>query len=340
MQRVTRWMLAVAIAFVGVCSIRGDEPAEEQIKDRKGYFPNRNHQVMKGTVIGLLVYDGQPILTLEGRGGPADQLCFSVNNGSYRWVYVPTLDSPQITNLQVPVGEKGEMQMYPALNMASPRSVTPWGVKEKYSLVEIEVNNKQGSPAGDSFVATQMKVLDGSKAYPLKTQEVVDNLKKRYADYLKKNEKAIEDAMTEAGKKALKDTKATGPREKSELMYLTWLPESERIRVQFLNKISDGAYKVTKQGGPGIDKLPPPIPKVGGPNFRPFRPGPIEVKTGTTFGIEFGMAYEVNKKGEVVRIQNLPIEPFQQQINTQVGPGGGPRPLPGGGPRILPVEKE
>ncbi len=48
------------------------------------------------------------------------------------------------------------------------------------------------------------------------------------------------------------------------------------------------------------------------------------------FGIEFGQLYEVNKKGEIVRIDELPAQPFTQQVNqTIVGPGPiRPRPLP------------
>lgn len=336
MKRTVYWLFPLALGIAGFSAnqfLAADEPAVEIVRERKSFLPIRNHQPLKGTVIGLLVDDAGPVLGLEGRSGPADQLCFSVNGGSYRWVYVPTLDNAQITNLQVPVGDKGQVQLYPALNMATPRSVTPWGVTKHFSLVEIQVNNNQGSPAGDSFVATDIKVLDGSKRFPVKTQDVVEVVKKRYAEHIKKNDQQIENALANAGKKALGDKKATGPREKSDLMYLTWLPETERIRVQFLTKISDGAYQVIKGGFGPRDKLPlPPIPKAGGPNFRPARPGPINIKTGITFGIEFGMAFEVDKRGEIVRIQQLPIEAFQQVLNAP-GEGPAPRPLP------LPVEK-
>src|SRR5262245_53264361 len=80
--------------------------AGEPIKDRANFIPARKHQPLKGTAIGVLVYDGQPVLSTEGRSGPADQLCFGADGCSYRWVYVPTLDQAQIKNLRVPVGEK------------------------------------------------------------------------------------------------------------------------------------------------------------------------------------------------------------------------------------------
>src|SRR5262245_25372432 len=87
-----------------------DGPADQL--DRKDFFPNRKQAAVKGTIVGILLTDGQPVLSTEGRSGPADQLVFSAGGNSYRWVYVPTLENPQITNLQVPVGEKGEVQVY------------------------------------------------------------------------------------------------------------------------------------------------------------------------------------------------------------------------------------
>jgi hypothetical protein len=244
---------------------------------------------------------------------------------------VPTQDNPQITNLQVPVGDKGEHAVYAALNMANPKSVLPWAITQPYVLVEVEINGARGSPAGDSFVATSMRVLEGSKEFPLKTADVVKQVQARYAEYLAKQQATIDKAMKDAGEKALKDKPATGPREKKDLMYLTWLPESSTLRVHFKTTISDGAYTVIKGGGP-----PPFPPKKGAVNapVEPVaaRPAPIkgfEIKTGTTFGIEFGQAYILNKKGEVTGTEELPIESFSSQLNTPViRPGPGPRPLP------------
>ena len=56
-------------------------------------------------------------------------------------------------------------------------------------------------------------------------------------------------------------------------------------------------------------------------------------------GLPRWVVEEHTQVGEVVRIQNLPVEAFQLQLNNPVrGPGG---PLPPGGPRpVLPIEKE
>src|SRR6516164_1818047 len=125
--------LAILTASIGLA----DPPGE--IKDRKGFIPYRNHQVLKGTAIGILLTDGQPVLGNEGRSGPSDQLVFATGGGSYRWVYVPT-GNGTIRNLQVPVGDQGNTQTFPSLDMANPKSVAQWGIKQPYSLVEVQVN--------------------------------------------------------------------------------------------------------------------------------------------------------------------------------------------------------
>src|SRR5215211_5441339 len=46
--------------------------AQETVKDRKAFIPNRKSVELKGTAIGILLTDGQPILSTEGRSGPQD----------------------------------------------------------------------------------------------------------------------------------------------------------------------------------------------------------------------------------------------------------------------------
>jgi hypothetical protein len=324
--------------------------AQETVKDRKAYIPNRKQAAIPGKTIGILLTDGQPILSTEGRSGPADQLVFSAGGNSYRWVYVPTQDNPMITNLQVPVGDKGEKAVYAALNLANPRSVLPWAVTQPYALVEIEVNTGRGSPAGDSFVATDIKVIENTKNYPLKVAEVVKQVKALYEEYLSTEKGAIDKALKDAGEKALNGKPATGPRERKDLMYLTWMPDSSSVRVHFRTTISDGAYQNVNVGDPRVPpfKLPPPPLKVPPPKVVPPLEGAVAfiepqefvvrvappkgfaVKTGTTFGIEFGRAYIVNVKGEVTGTETLAIESFTQQLNPPPGIPGpiGPRPVP------------
>jgi hypothetical protein len=270
---------------------------QETVKDRTGFIPHRKFVALPGTAVGVLVNEARPVLSLEGRSGPADAYCFSSDGGSYRWVYLPTRGKPQITNLQVPVGDKGEKRTYPALNMANTPGVAVSGIKAPYALVRVQVNSGEGSPPGDSFVATDVKALDGSKDYPIRTAEVISDLHRRYDEYLKARDKAIHDGMEAARQKAIQDRKATGPREKQDVMYVTWITRDERLRIHFRTRITDGDYKYADGGVRRIPKQPAP-----------------RVRYGTTFGIEFGMAYEVSKQGRVVRTEVLPTEAFRHDL--------------------------
>jgi hypothetical protein len=327
-------LLAAAVLLVPLTTLLADPPAPQTITDRAGFLPRQKHQALKGKAIGVLVYDAQPVLSTEGRSGPADQLCFGCNGASYRWVYVPVVGNAQISNLKVPVGDKpnAQWQVYPSLDIARPKNVTPWGVTAPYSLVEVEVNNGLGSPVNDSFVATKIKVLDGTKEYPLRTTEVLKQLKDRYAAYKKEQAKAIEAALSEAQQKALKERKPTGPREQEDLMFVTWLPDQERLRVRFRTKVSDGAYSFVGGGVGPVDR-PNPLPpgKVKGIQPPPPPPPPREfkVKVGTTYGVEFGVAYEVGKDGTLVGTAVLPFASFQQELQPppRIGPRD-PFPLP------------
>src|SRR5204862_5933244 len=98
-----------------------------------------------------------------------------------------------------------------------------------------------------------------------------------------------------------------------------------RLRVHFLTKISDGQYTFVDggAGGPVADprRLPPaPI----APKVRP--PFPQKFKTGMTFGVEFGIAYEVSKEGNLVRTQSLAPTTFETRLSPP--PRIGPRPVP------------
>jgi hypothetical protein len=325
--------LGVALAFIPAAL--ADEPAQDLFKDRADFLPKRKYVPVEGKVVGLLLHGGQPVLSTEGRSGPPDQLCFSAGANSYRWVYVPVKDAPTITNLKVP-SLKGE-QVYPALDMARPKSVQAMGITGLYTLVEVEVNGGAGSPAHDSFVATGFKVLEGTKDFPLKTADAIAEVRKRYDSYVKDQGKAIETAMNEAQTKALKERKPTGPRETSEVMYVTWMPETKTLQLRFLTKISDGAYTFV-QGGIRPRPIPLPVPPQANgqnppqaqPAIKRFPPPPprFRTKVGTTFGIEFGIAYEVSRDGTVTRSRALPIQSFQEELRMPVGVGVPVNPLP------------
>lgn len=285
---------------------------KDDVVDRANFIPHRKHLAMPGKIIALLATDAQPVLSMEGRSGPPDQLCIGWNGGSYRWVYVPVENNAIITNLLVPLPNE-KTKVYPKLSMASPTTVKQWGIDAPYALVEVEVNDGAGSPINDSFVATKMSRLDGSKDYPIQIATSIADLKKQFQSHLSEQQKELDAAMQEAAKKAIKDRKPTGPREVQTVMFATWLAESEKLQVRFFTRITDGDYKY----GNGINiELRPPAPPVPAPQGGELPPKRLEngLRYGTQFGIEYGVQFEVTKDGKIGKIKILEAQAFQKEL--------------------------
>ncbi len=318
--------LAVGLIALGAGSLFAapvPKDTDEPVVDRKKYLPNRVYQPRAGKVIGVAVSDVAGMMGREGRSSQADALGFSSDGGSYNWMYVPMDDMPQITNLNVRVGAKGEETIqFAKLGMATLKRIEPWGVKSAYTLVEVEVNNGKGAPADEAFVASKMAVVDGSKAFPIKVDDCVAKAKALYAGYRKDNTKAFDEAMAKAGKDALAEKKATGPREAAELMHVTWLTKENRLVVTFQTTLTDGAYQLSGGGAnlDGLELVPEAVPaKPGGARPPPPRDLP-GVRWGTQFGIEFGRSYEFNIDGAPLGTKTLAAEGFKKELPPPPAP--------------------
>jgi len=319
---------------------------DEAVADRKTYLPQRAYQPRSGKAVGIAVSDVAKMMGREGRSSQADALGFSSNGGSYNWIYVPMDENPQITNLNVRVGEKGDDTIqFPKLGMATLKRIEPWGVKNTYTLVEVEVNNGTGAPADEAFVASKMTVLEGTKAYPLKVDDCVAKAKSLYKDYQKDNAKALDVAMAKAMKDALADKNATGPRETAELMHITWLTKEQRLVVRFQTTITDGDYK-NGGGGANVDGGDAPavaVPEKAVAKRPPPPPGDFpKVRWGTQFGIEFGRSYEFSLDGAALGTKTLAAEGFKKVLPPPPAGNirGGPFPLPPAPLPVLPPKKE
>lgn len=324
-------------AFGVVLAAPAPQIQEDKAPDRAGYIPKAKYQQVPSRVVGVLVSDVVKVMGNEGRSGPPDAMAFSSGGGSYRWAYVPAINGMPaiIQNLQVKIGAQGDQtRIYPALNMANPTTVKElWGIKGPYALVEVEVNDKLGAPADESFVATKMTQIDGTRDYPIRATEAVEQGQKRYGQWRTMQQGAIDGGLLKAQKDALGDQAATGPRETNEMVHISWLPDVERLRVRFLTKITDGAYQLG--GGADLEARPVPLPVLpikGGIRQRP-QPAPPQrfegFRSGTQFGIEFGVSYEFDKTGNLAKIQTLPIESFRNMLPPIPGAGGPGRfPLP------------
>ena len=130
--------IALILLSVASTSFAVPVPAAKSatIKDRANYIPRRKHVPLPGKIMAVLLPDGQAILNLEGRSGPANQLHMATgyNGSSYRWVYVQVKERPMIGSLNLPVGDKGEKKRFDNLSLATPETVKQFGIKGRYAV--------------------------------------------------------------------------------------------------------------------------------------------------------------------------------------------------------------
>ncbi len=297
--RVRRVALAASVV-VAIASIPG---GRVNAQAATAEFP-----ALPGKAVGVLQTLAPAILAAEGRSGPPDALYFASGEGRERWVYVPDRESPRIGTLSIPVPAPGgttALERFDHLSLATSGTVRRWDVTRPLALVEVEVNGGKGSPAGaDRFVATSIRLLDGTPEYPVKPVEVIAALRARYETALRdpRQEALIAREMETARRQALGDERPTGPRETEETTRVTWLPDASHLRVEFRTRITDGLYRT----GQGTQ----PTVKVG--------PRP-STRYGTAFGVELGTIYEVDRTGREVSARAIPPRTFVKHLAPPAG---------------------
>jgi hypothetical protein len=302
MKNVRSWAVLTLLALAGP---GGAARAGDDGKDRADPFPARQFQALPGKVVGVLSAGGTEVLAQEGRRGPADALVLGSGPGSYRWLYVPVKKKALIGGLVVRVGEKGNaVQAFRKLSMANPKTVEQWGISGPYALVEVEVNGGLGAPPGETCVATHMRPLDGTKEYPLEVNRVVGELRRQFRVYLREQEDAVEKGLSDARAQIPRDHKLTGGRERAETVFVTWLPETEQLRVICHARIAEKAHGPAQAGRPslpGDDGTPPAV---------------AASTSGLQVGVELGMTYEVSKLGVVEGNRPVPLHVFQKAFTA------------------------
>lgn len=198
-----------------------------------------------------------------------NSLCLSSSGSGYRWCYLP---------------KKLDRDRGP---LATLDNTFELGVTRAHSLVEVDVTELRGSPSGvPALLLSSIKVLDGTKDFPLQTHKVVAEAKTLYEAFAKKQETAP--ALEKARVDAKGDAAKTRPAKSAVLMYVTWMEETEKLQVRFLTRL---------ETTDGVDR-PGHYPGRGPP------PPPVKLN----WGVDFGMLYEADRSGKIEKSVKLPMQ--------------------------------
>jgi hypothetical protein len=251
------------------------------------------------------VFDVKDGVAAEGRTGPPGAVGFASGPGSYRWVYLPAADGDKgADRVRLPVGTTGGQDVeFPRVRLATRTDMERLGIPGPYALVEVSVNDGRGSPGGEAFVASRLRLLERPDG-GLRVGPKVEELRKKFEEFEAGQTEAVARAVRGLAEQELGGRPLTGPRETTRRVRVTWLSESDRLRVEFRTRVTDGEYKTGKGTEPS-----------GGP--RPARgPGrsPAGGRFGTMLGVEFGMAYEVFEDGKLAASEPIPLSAFRRDI--------------------------
>jgi len=258
--------MKTALLLVALCL-----QEEGVVRDRTDFIPDADQPrpVAAGRHVMALV--PRALLPLDpGAVRPEDgRLMLSASGGGYRWCYVT-----------LPTGK---------VDLATVLNTDGFGVESRFSLVEVDVVERQGSPNGvPALVARSMKVVDNSKDFPLRPHKVVAEMRTKYEAWRKDQDKAVAEAMERSRKEAKGDANRTKPARTATIMHVQWMEETLKLQVRFLTRVLT------------TDEVPRDYsgPRVGNP------PAPSKI----WWGVDFGALYEVDRSGALEKRLTLPME--------------------------------
>jgi hypothetical protein len=239
---------------------------EGVVQDRKDFIPDseKPRPVEAGKHVMALVT--RPLTLIDPKEvRPGDHsLVLSASGGGYRWCYITT-----------PTGKH---------EPATIDNTLQFGVTRNFSLVEVDVVERGGSPSGGpALIARSMRVVE---EYPIRPHKVVAEMRAKYETWAK--DQNVAEAMEKARAAAKGDEKRTKPSRSATMMHVQWMEETQKLQVRFLTRVLTTDDVARPYSGPRLGNPPAPRP--------------------IWWGIEFGALYEVDKSGALEKRLTLPME--------------------------------
>lgn len=192
----------------------------------------------------------------------------------------------------------GQPARHQGVAMFRPDTPNDYGLGKKAHLVDVEVNGGRGGK-GIHFVITKLRVLDGSKAYPLQPDGILVGLRNRFDATLASNRGRTKAILAKARASNPKDWKLAGRPDPQIAVWPTWIEKESVLEVVFIARASEAAQ------GPPIETMRqcPKCPCTPDGRCAPCArcdPRPIVEHPSRQYGWEIAAKYRVDRRGRLV----------------------------------------
>lgn len=178
--------------------------------------------------------------------------------------------------------------------MFSATTPNPWGLSRRAHIVEVDVNARQGAPAGPHFVVTGARVLDGTSAYPPLADEVLIALRQRF-DAVLGDERPELEGLYSSGVRSIGAPYAFGPPTAEPVgVFPTWRRDAGAIEVVFTSGARGEGRGATTTQAADCPHCP-----LGAPCMR-CDPRPLDVTQTATVKVGYAIRYRVDARGLIV----------------------------------------
>lgn len=307
----SRAVLFTVMFAVAVCHAQGVAVGVEPL-DGVEELPSLP---LSGSAVGVIAGDVNRLMKSYGLIGPPDSVGFASGLAKYRWMYL-SCDAPQAESVILPVGLEGKQRKsFKQVCLATVQLLKSQGIDQPYSLVRVIVNGGLGCPSSAAFVATEIKRVDGTDEYPIDVTKIVQVARDEFAARLLQSQATVDHDLRALVEKTFPRAKSRLNRDEAQDVYVTWLPDKEKLYVRFRRSVAEGESK--RAIGAHIS------PDAAEHSSADKKGAGRGIPVGTIVGVTSQMEFEFSKTGEPVGRGALSVREFKKELPS---PREGARP--------------
>lgn len=306
-----------------------DRRVVREWQNRADLVPFQVWPELPGRVVGVLWAAGpQPWgATVSHAGGferhpSRTEYKFAADGSSPYALYFPSdgQGSNVLDHWSVPLPDGSHAVMAPRSAMFLPSTPNPWGLHRAAHLVEVEVNHGRGGHGHYiHFVATDVRVLDGTDAFAPHVDDVFVALRSRFDATLEEHQAEIVEHLSSV-QRELGDDVVRAPSEDVIAILPTWLTRENALEVLFYREVQFASEGAPREEWSECPPCPPGAPCMA------CDPQMIRRTPYTTYGYRFAIRYRVDPRGVLVTETIYAPVTFRQ--GGVRGDGDRPRPRP------------